>query len=300
MKESKVIYTTHGPLTEKDFQMALPHEHIFVETGTPPAYKYKSANVDLVSPIMVPLLESAKEVGVTLMVEATPPVVGRRADIVEQVALKGKLPVAMATGFYREPWVGKETLAPGLEAITQYLLDELEQGIPYTKTRAAFIKMGATEEGITKVEEQLLQAACDASLKTGALICSHITGDRPVLESLQICRAKGLSLDRFCWFHAGRAKEYHTLIELAREGVYLCLDYVGDETGQLILRLRSDGLWSQVLVSMDSGWYNPRGGAVHGYTSLFTKLFNFLRKEGVTGEEIYTLAHRNVFKAYAR
>lgn len=73
------------------------------------------------------------------MVEATPPQVGRRADIVEKFAVASGLPVAMATGFYREPWVGKETISPGLSALSDIMVQELEEGIPGAHIKAAFI-----------------------------------------------------------------------------------------------------------------------------------------------------------------
>lgn len=57
---TKVIYSTAGALTSSDFQLALPHEHIFVETGTAPAYAYKFATAEKVVPIMVPFLQEAK------------------------------------------------------------------------------------------------------------------------------------------------------------------------------------------------------------------------------------------------
>ena len=51
---------------------------------------------------------------------------------------------------------------------------------------------------------------------------------------------------------------------------------------------------------MDSGWYNPKGGVIHGYTDMFKNLFPTLQSKGVSQEELHVLAHQNVFDAYAR
>ena len=75
----------------------------------------------------------------------------------------------------------------------------------------------ATEDNITYHETQLLRAACQASLKTGAIICSHITGDKAALQSAEICEAEGLPLNRFAWFHANKAHEYQTLYSLGKK-----------------------------------------------------------------------------------
>ncbi len=38
------IYTTAGAFAAEDFKLALPHEHIFTETGDAPAWTYRDAD----------------------------------------------------------------------------------------------------------------------------------------------------------------------------------------------------------------------------------------------------------------
>jgi predicted metal-dependent phosphotriesterase family hydrolase len=48
----KKIYTTSGALSTKDFDLALPHEHIFTETGDSPERAYLDADVNDVLSVM--------------------------------------------------------------------------------------------------------------------------------------------------------------------------------------------------------------------------------------------------------
>jgi|WetSurMetagenome_2_1015567.scaffolds.fasta_scaffold439346_2 hypothetical protein len=53
------IYATAGALVAEDFRLALPHEHIFTETGDAPAWAYRDANAGNVLRVMKPHLLAA-------------------------------------------------------------------------------------------------------------------------------------------------------------------------------------------------------------------------------------------------
>jgi len=299
----KYIYTTAGMLASEDFGLALPHEHIFTETGEAPARAYCDAETEDVLRVMKPLLLAAKEKGVGLMCEATPVGVGRRADIVTRVARECGMPVALATGFYREPWISEETHAAGIGELAQWMIGELNERIDGTDVRAGFIKLGTSDDGMTECEEKLLRAACRASRKTGALICSHTTNGLVANRVLEILQEEGVETSRFAWFHASSEQDYQTLQRVAKRGSYLGIDYNPDTTLELLLRLADDGFAHRILLSMDSGWYNPRftnGGDVRGYTCMIDELFPKLLAVGVGEGMLRIIIHDNVFEAYAR
>ena len=67
--------------------------------------------------------------------------------------------------------------------------------------------------------------------------------------------------------------------------------------------LIDDGFLHRILLSMDSGWYNPRflnGGEVHGYTRMMDELFPKLAAAGIDNATLRVITHDNVFEAYAR
>lgn len=297
------IYTTAGALTAEDFELALPHEHIFTETGDAPAWAYRDADAGDVLRVMKPHLLAAKENVVGLICEATPVGVGRRADITAQVARDCGMPVALATGFYREPWVSEESHAAGIDKLLEGMVGELNDHIEGTDVRAGFIKLGTSDGGITDCEAKLLRAACRASRQTGALICSHTANAQVANRVLDICEEEGLESSRFAWFHASSEQEYQTLRRVGRRGSYLGIDYDPRTTLALLLRLIEDGFLHRILLSMDSGWYNPRflgGGEVRGYTRMMDELFPQLSAAGIGNATLRVITHDNVFEAYAR
>ena len=299
----KRIYTTAGALTAGDFEHALPHEHIFTETGDAPAWAYRDADVNDVLYVMKPHLFAAKEKGVGLICEATPMGIGRRADIVAQVARECGMPVALATGFYREPWITEQTYAAGIDELAAKLVGELNEHIEGTGVRAGFIKLGTSDEGMTDCEAKLLRAACKASRQTGALICSHTTNGRTANRVLDILEEEGVNPARFAWFHASSEQDYSTLRRVGGRGSYLGIDYDPLTTLTLLLRLIEDGFLHKILLSMDSGWYNPRfanGGEVHGYTRMIDELFPKLSEVGIDKATLRVISHDNVFEAFAR
>lgn len=308
MEHEKRIYTTAGALTADDFALALPHEHIFTETGDGQEYAYKNADPEDVWRVMGPHLEAAKRAGASLLCEATPMGIGRRADIVAEVARRVNLPVAMATGFYCDYRITDEVRGKDPLRIIEQLIHELNVGIDQTGIRAGFIKIGTSDDGMTKEEARLTRAAAEASRKTGALICSHTFNGTVAEDQIRILIDQRVDPSRFAWFHSSVEPDYARLKRVASLGVYLSLDFLGTEQNadyvtDRVLALRKDGYLKNVLISMDAGWYNPRevnGGEIRGYTSLFEMLLPKLRAAGLMEEEIYTLMHDNVFRAYSR
>jgi phosphotriesterase-related protein len=299
----KHIYTTAGALAFSDFSLALPHEHIFTETGEAPAWAYRDADFGDVKRIMKPHLLKAKERGVNLICEATPEGVGRRADIVTMAARESGMPVAIATGFYREPWITEQTYDAGTDELAAHMIYELNGPIEGTDVRAGFIKLGTSDDCLTVCEEKLLRAACRAANKTGAAICSHTVNGQVADRALNILSEEGIEPSRFVWFHASSERDCQMIKHVGGRGAYLCIDYRPDTTLNLVQRLLGDGFAHQILLSMDSGWYNPRftdGGSVHGYTSMLDDLFPKLKAAGIDEQMIRTITHDNVFEAYAR
>ncbi len=296
------IHTTHGALGDQDFDRALPHEHIFIETGEGAAYAYLMADMNDAQHVMVPFLMEARALGVGLLCEATPEGVGRRADIVARIAHAAGLPVAIATGFYREPWITQETHAADIDMLAVHMTKELTDGIAGAECAAGFIKVGTSPTGVTACEEKIIRAACRAALVTGSAICSHTTDAAGAHRILDIFAEEGIAASRFVWYHASAETDMDRLLAVARRGCFLSLD---DTPGHMppVLPLVEHGFVSKILLSMDAGWYNPRhpkGGHVRPYTSLFDTLLPQLERDGVPNDTLRAITHDNVFAAFGR
>ena len=92
------LITTLGDLALPDTGIILPHEHLFFHSP-----QQEPVQVDDVVEVMQPELDKARAAGVAVLVEASSPSLGRRADIIVAVSRAARLPVVVPTGFYLDP-----------------------------------------------------------------------------------------------------------------------------------------------------------------------------------------------------
>jgi phosphotriesterase-related protein len=302
------LFTSHGPLEAAQLGLILPHEHIFVDLrpiGTPGFGQAEAAEV---VQLMAPELERARQGGVSALVECTPEGVGRRADLVLMVARAADLPVVVPTGIYREPWVPGWAYRASEEELAAWMQSELEGGIAQTGVQAGFIKISAGDDGLTPVETRILRGAGRASLATHAVIASHTIRGRVVNDQLDILEGLGHSPQRFIWVHTQAEPDLAYHLALAQRGAWLEYDDIGDSASDRaaidsIRRALDAGLGSQVLLSMDRGWYSPGqpGGGTPRPYSYFSEVFlPSLHAAGFDDLTIRQLTVENPFRAFAR
>ncbi len=73
------------------------------------------------------------------------------------------VPVAVATGVYREPWVPDWVYEAGDEALEAWMHRELTRVSTARGILAGFVKISASEDGIRPVEERVVRAAARAA-----------------------------------------------------------------------------------------------------------------------------------------
>ncbi len=301
------LVTTLGEFSHDQHGMILPHEHVFVDLRTPDVEGHGQAETDSVVRLMTPQLEQARASGVTALVECTPLGVGRRVDLVKAVSAAANLPVVVATGIYREPWVPEWARHASEQELYEWMLGELQGEIEGTGVRAGFIKVSAGDDGLTAAEIKILRAAARAAVKTGCAIGSHTIRGWVARNQLDIVDSLGLPPERFIWVHT-QAEEDRTMhIELARRGAWIEYDWIGwtddDWFIDLIHFALDAGLEDHLLLSMDRGWYDPaqpNGGEPKPYTHLPDVFLPRLNLSGVGGLTIQKLTHHNPFNAFAR
>ncbi|MGQ7298135.1 phosphotriesterase family protein [Quadrisphaera sp. KR29] len=302
-----VLHTTLGPLTADAVGLVLPHEHVLVDFRLPGEAPADAADPGAVVARMAPALRAAAAGGVTAVVECTPPGLGRRVDVLEAVSRAAGLPVVVATGVYREPWVPDWVYAASDADLERFLASELTEGAGGTGVVAGFIKVSAGDDGLRPVEERVLRAAARAAASTGALIGSHTADGRVVLRQLDVLASEGLPPERFLSIHTQLVTDPGLRQEVVDRGAWIEYDHVGqgDDEAALALVLASleAGHLSRLLLSHDAGWYDPAlpgGGEQRPYTTLNSTFLPRLRAAGVGGPDLDRLTRLNPFAAFAR
>ena len=305
--DEPVLHTTLGPRRRSELGLILPHEHVFVDLRTPDHVGHGTAVEAEVVELMAPQVRAAMDVGVTALVECSTGGVGRRADLDLAVSRATGLPIAVPTGIYREPWVPDWARAATPTELENWMSGELDDQIEGTGVRAAWIKLSAGDDGITALEERILQAAAAASRRTGATIGSHSIRGRVARRQLEILDRAGVPARRFIWIHTQAEPDHALHLELARQGAWLSYDDVGSRDDaavvEMVLRVLDAGYGSQLLLSHDAGWFDPAqpgGGTPRGYTHLVTSLIPALHAAGIDDATVDRLTRDNPFAAYAR
>lgn len=301
------LLTTLGAFTADQLGLILPHEHIFVDLGPIEAESYRFADVTDVIRVMAPEIEKIKQQGITALVECTPVGVGRRADIDRAVSQATNFPVVLPTGIYHEPWVPAWAHAASEDKLVDWLLGELTDEIEACGVPAAWIKISASDDGITACESKILRAAARAGVATNAMIGSHTIRGRVVREQVDMLEAAGYTAERFIWIHTQAEPDFALHLEMAQRGVWLEYDAIGSFDDEILIswlqRLLDAGYGKQLLLSHDRGWYDPSkpgGGVPQPYTYLCDHFLPKLRAAGIAESTIIQLTQVNPFNAYAR
>lgn len=302
------LITTLGPKSMAEVGMILPHEHIFVDVRPPEQVDDVRVDAANVIALMGPEVEKARAVGVTALVECSPVGVGRRVDLVRAVSAATDFPIIVPTGIYREPWIPAWAHAASEGALRDWMLAELQDEIEDTGVQAAWIKLSAGDDGITDCEAKVLRAAAQAAAATNAIIGSHTIRGRVVRDQLAIIEAAGYTPERFIWIHTQAEPDFALHLELARRGVWLEYDGIGnpDEDDvyiERILRVLDAGFGHKLLLSHDRGWYDPAqpgGGSPRPFTYISEHFLPKLRARGIDEPTIQQLTCTSPFTAFAR
>lgn len=302
------LITTLGPIGLDARGVILPHEHVFVDLRTSDQPGYAEADADDVVRLMAPEIERAQASGVTAIVEPSTVGVGRRADILLAVSRATGFPLVVPTGVYREPWLPPWVHAATGDELRDWMIGELTGSIDETGVRAGWIKVGASDAGLTDAEAKVLRAAAGAALATGATIGSHTVRGEVARAQLDLIEAAGAPVDCYVWIHAHQEPGIAIHHELARRGAWIEYDGIGEPGTdarfvELIQRGLDAGLGERLLLSQDRGWYDPAqpgGGAPKSFAYLTERFLPALSDAGIDDATIDKLVRRNPFTAFAR
>ena len=313
--------------------IVLPHEHLFCDlrplAGREPVQDDPAA----VEAAERPLLEEARAAGVTLLVEPTPPGIGRDPMLLRRLSERAYVGIVAATGLYKEPLLPRRAYERSVEELAEWFALELTVGIlpvvgdsllgasvldeetlgraadalNETPVRAGVIKLAASNEGLQPVEAKALRAAVLAARETGAAIISHCPSGAAFHQQLNVLEGAGGDPSRLVQVHAHAEPDFALHQRALERGAWLEYDAIGGQPDDVFIGLVRQvldlGYGRRLLLSQDVvGWragaagggnVAESGGAKRRYAYLVTDFLPKLRAAGVDEATIRQLTVEN-------
>jgi phosphotriesterase-related protein len=290
----------------------LPHEHLFCDLRPLAEREPVSDDPGAVGRAVLPMLEDARVAGVTLLVEPTPPGIGRDPLLARRLSELSFVDVVVATGLYKEPLLPRRAYVRSVEELADWFSLEISVGIlpvygdsllgqslldaealgkandalTETPVRAGVIKLAASDGGLQEVEAKALRAAVRASQRTGAAIVSHSPRGAPFLQQVDVLEATGGDPGRLAQVHAHAEPDFALHLAALRRGAWLEYDAIGAQPDQtlvdLVQRVLDAGFGDRLLLSQDVvAWRAGAAGA--GSMAAPHQTPGAARDEGLTG-----------------
>ena len=307
-KGKPFIQDVHGAQEPDLNRKWLSHEHILVDFIGADSIQPSTWNHDSIIERVMPFLDEIKEFQVDYFVDATPNYLGRDVGLLERIAQESGLRILTNTGLYgarENKFIPAYAWEMTAEELAQTWIDEFENGIEGSSIRPGFIKIGIdAADPLHPMHEKLVRAAALTHLETGLTIASHTGEAIGLWPQLTILKEMGVSPEAFIWVHAQNEENNESYLKAAEMGCWISLDGLGWEMDKHVEKLgfaKSNGILDRILISHDSGWYDPQKEeqTINPYTAIFKKLFPELKSRGFADEEFEQLLHVNPSKAYS-
>ena len=306
-KESEII-TVSGKIPASEIGKTLHHEHLLVDFIGADSIQSNVPNHDIIIKEMLPYLEELKAYHVNYFVDATPNYLGRDVLLLEKIAHKTGLQIITNTGFYgarNNKFVPKYAQEMTAKDLAEMWINEYDNGIDNTSIKPGFIKIGVdSSDSLHVMHQKLVRAAAMTHLNTGLTIASHTGNAKGLWPQLSILKKLGVSPASFIWVHAQQENNNDNYLKAAKMGCWISLDGLGwdlDKHVEKILFAKRNGILDRILISHDSGWYDPqkKSQTIQPYTNIFKKLYPVLKSKGFTEDEFKLLISVNPSKAFS-
>jgi phosphotriesterase-related protein len=301
--------TVSGWIRPDQIGLTLVHEHVLVdfigaEASEPPRY-----NSDEAYRVILPHIQTIKDLGVKTFVECTPKYLGRDPQLLRRLSEETGMLFITNTGFYgarNNKFIPEHVLAMPAEAISAFWIAEFQQGIDGTGIKPGFIKIGVDKGELSDFHRTLARAAALAHKSTGLTIMSHTGGAVPAFQQLEILRQEGVLPEAFIWTHAHQEKDLSKHVEAAKTGAWISIDGFwggrekAQELAEMVVNLKKHNCIHRVLISQDAGWFDPDkpgGENYQAHTPLFDELIPALNQAGITDADVNKILHVNPGKA---
>jgi phosphotriesterase-related protein len=306
------VETARGPVQAAELGRTLMHEHVFVLTADvqqnfPDEWGDEDARVA----DAVQRLGELPRHGIDTIVDVT--VIGQGRNIPRVKRIADQVPdlnIVVATGIYTFDEVPLYFWRRPPEAMTEYFVRDITEGIAGTGVKAGMLKCAVDTKGLTSGVEQVLRSVARAhkqTQNTPVTIHTHAAGQHgPAI--LEVLKQEGADLDRVVLGHSGDATGDPDYLEkMATAGLTLGMDRFGidhfatfEARSDLVVELCRRGLAERMVLSHDTccyiDWFAP--GSLDDltqwhYLHVSQDVLPYLRDHGVTEDEIDTMLVRN-------
>jgi phosphotriesterase-related protein len=243
-------------------------------------------------------LNDVRAAGGRVLVEATPIGLGRRPELLHQLARDSGLVIVATSGFHKEAyypvdhWVRKATT----EQMVDLVLTDVRDGMdgtdfatPWrapTEIRAGMMKVATELHHMTALQRRMFTAVAQVHMLTGAPITTHCEAGTLGLEQVACLTDMGVAARSISVGHVDKNPDLGYLRAIAETGAFLVFSNPGrvkygpdDLWLTLMGRLAEDGHLRQLLVGGDmaprSMWRSYGGGPGIGW--LFSGFYARLR-----------------------
>lgn len=301
----KYIQTVLGPIAPEELGITNYHDHL-ITIGGGEEKADKDLRLDRVD-YAIDAMIRYKAIGGDMLVDMNPIDCGRQIEMLKTISEKSGVKIISCTGFQRslyydaEHWVNKYPI----DEIARLIAEEITLGIEVNNYNGPIITRSTAKAGVIKfathyncvrpMEMRVIEAACKASLLTGAPISTHTELGTMGLEVIELVKKFGVDPRRVTLGHVDRNPdlEYHK--KMAAQGVTLGYDgpsrtkyWPDDVLINLIKGMCEAGYASNIMLGGDNGrasmWPQYGGGQGHNY--IYEKFVPKLLEAGISQEDI--------------
>jgi len=316
------VPTTSGWVDSSELGLTLMHEHLFtlnkeLDDNYPGDWDEELRRADAVDK-----LHYLESVGVSSLVDLTVLGLGRFIPRVKEVAEHTTINVIVATGVYTYRdlplyfhFRGPGRMIDGPEYLTEFLIDDIREGIAGTGVRAAILKCSTDEIGVTPDIDRALRCVAQAHRETGVPITTHThAATHRGLDQLRIFDEEGVDPTRVIIGHSGDSKDRDYLRRLLDTGAYIGMDRFGldvfattPERVATVAQLALEGFADQMLLSTDAPCFSHNlepARAEHlpnwNWPHLFDDVIPALREAGITDAQLNRMLVDNPRRIFER
>jgi phosphotriesterase-related protein len=224
------VETVRGPIDMSDLGPTLMHEHIFV---LQPEALQNYAHVwgesywdeDVRIADAIEKLSAVRANGIQTLVDPTVPGLGRYIPRIQRVNADVDLNIIVATGVYAFLELPNFFGYRSVEAIAEFFVREIREGIDNTGVKAAFLKCCVERHGLIGDVPRILEAIAIAAVETGAPVMVHTNAAAKTgLLALEALTKAGVDPLQIVIAHAGDSNDLEYLRAIADTGAALGFD----------------------------------------------------------------------------
>ncbi|MFT9266266.1 phosphotriesterase [Oenococcus sp.] len=252
-----MINTVQGKIKDDALGVTYIHEHLYVYPDALPEHEdYTLDNLDK----NVSEAISFKNAGGSTLVDLTPINYGRSPMLLRKIAQAANVNIICVTGFHKEQFQPKWLAAMSGQALYQFLVNEIENGIGGDHILPGAMKLGTSLNEITKAESRLIDVEGQVQRDTHIPIITHCDGGTMGLEQLQGLKKAGADLTHVCLSHVDLAEDVDYIEHICDTGASVSFDHIGRHLEDhdalrvsMIAQLVADGFADHICLAGDMG-----------------------------------------------